>query len=86
FLLAKQKKVGAPPGAHPGQQRILKHYVFNSCLRPPRLDKAPISFQKPTQGPSSTRPNPRRFHWTRRRDAWGTVAQGFDRFGPNGKC
>ncbi|HRW73791.1 MAG TPA: hypothetical protein P5093_15475, partial [Ottowia sp.] len=48
FLLAKQKKVGAPPGAHPGLQRHQKHSVFNSCLRPPRLGKAPISFKKPS--------------------------------------
>ncbi|HPK31622.1 MAG TPA: hypothetical protein PK510_04245, partial [Ottowia sp.] len=45
-LLAKQKKVGAPPGAHPGLQRILRHYAFNSCLRPPNMGKAPISLEK----------------------------------------
>ncbi|WP_298435227.1 hypothetical protein, partial [Ottowia sp.] len=44
--LAKQRKVGAPPGAHPGLQRRQKHYAFNSCLRPPRLGKTPISFKK----------------------------------------
>ncbi|HPK33613.1 MAG TPA: hypothetical protein PK510_14415, partial [Ottowia sp.] len=43
FLLATQKKVGAPPGAHPDLQRHQKHYAFNSCLRPPRLVKASIS-------------------------------------------
>ncbi|WP_298438270.1 hypothetical protein, partial [Ottowia sp.] len=48
FLLAKQKKVGAPPGAHPGLQRDQNHYAFNSCLRPPHLGKAPISFKKPS--------------------------------------
>ncbi|WP_298438318.1 hypothetical protein, partial [Ottowia sp.] len=46
FSLAKQRKVGALPGAHPGLQRHQKHYAFNSCLRPSRLGKAPISFNK----------------------------------------
>ncbi|WP_367351154.1 hypothetical protein, partial [Ottowia sp.] len=43
FLLAKQKKVGAPPGAHPGLRRHQRNYVFNSWLRPPRLGKSSIS-------------------------------------------
>ncbi|WP_367350944.1 hypothetical protein, partial [Ottowia sp.] len=45
FSLATQRKVGAPPGAHPGLRRHQKHYAFNSFLRPPRLDKTPISFK-----------------------------------------
>ncbi|HRW72759.1 MAG TPA: hypothetical protein P5093_10210, partial [Ottowia sp.] len=44
--LAKQKKVGAPPGAPPGLQRHQRHYAFNSCLRPPSLVKTPISLKK----------------------------------------
>ncbi|HPR45095.1 MAG TPA: hypothetical protein PLZ13_12310, partial [Ottowia sp.] len=45
--LAKQRKVGAPPGAHPGLRRHQKHYAFNSCLRPTSLVKTPISLKKP---------------------------------------
>ncbi|HPR44484.1 MAG TPA: hypothetical protein PLZ13_09165, partial [Ottowia sp.] len=43
---AKQKKVGALPGAHPGLQRNQKHYAFNSCLRPSHLGKTTISLKK----------------------------------------
>ncbi|MCB2034510.1 MAG: hypothetical protein KDF57_14855, partial [Ottowia sp.] len=46
FSLAKQRKVGAPPGAHPGLQRHHKHYAFNSCLRPSHLGKTTISLKK----------------------------------------
>ena len=39
FSLARQRKVGAPPGAHPGLQRFQSNCIFNSCLRPPSLEK-----------------------------------------------
>ena len=34
FLLAKQKKVGAPPGAHPGRQRIQRQLPLTPALSP----------------------------------------------------
>ena len=64
LFLAKQRKVGALPGAHPGLQRHQKHYAFNSCLRPPGLVKRCISSINPgpqfgaerSDGPSSPHP------------------------------
>ncbi|HRW74212.1 MAG TPA: hypothetical protein P5093_17610, partial [Ottowia sp.] len=55
FSLAKQRKVGAPPGAHPGLQGFQRHYAFNSCLRPPRLGKTTIPLKKEGGRRASTR-------------------------------
>ncbi|HPR45621.1 MAG TPA: hypothetical protein PLZ13_14985, partial [Ottowia sp.] len=73
FSLAKQRKVGAPPGAYPGLQRNQKHYAFNSCLRPPRQGKAPISLRKW---------QPMRQHAPKLRQACPEPAEGLS---PNGR-
>ena len=59
FLLAKQKKVTAPPGAHPGSRPPQKHtinYKNNSCQRLPHKRKTPKTLNISTARNTSSAP------------------------------
>ena len=55
FLLAKQKKVGAPPGAHPGRQRIQRQQPLTPALSPKGRGSKPTAVHTTARWPMSRR-------------------------------